>query len=79
LFTELSNNNGGWDSIPLILTMKHISKRERKHTVKKTTHLVAHSELLANGKIWIRMERPRHQQMATKPGALRKDNDLITE
>ena len=64
---------------PPYLIMKHISKRERKHTVKKTTHLVAHSELLADGKIWIRMERPRYKQMATKQGALRKDNDLKTE
>lgn len=59
--------------------MKHISKRERKHTTKKTTHLVARSELLADGKVWIRMERPRHKQMVNKQRAFGEGNDLNAE
>jgi hypothetical protein len=59
--------------------MKHISKRERKHTTKKTTHIVARTELLADGKIWIRMERPRHQQMADEQRTPGKGDDLKTE
>jgi hypothetical protein len=59
--------------------MKHISKRERKHPTKKTTHIVARTELLADGKIWIRMERPRHQQMADEQRPPCQGNDLKTK
>jgi hypothetical protein len=59
--------------------MKHISKRERKHTTKKTTHIVARTELLADGKIWVRMERPRHQQMVDEQRTHFKRHDLKTE
>jgi len=59
--------------------MKHISKRERKHPTKKTTHIVARSELLANGKIWVRMERPRHQQMVDEQKTHHKGDDLETK
>ena len=65
--------------LPLLYTMKHISKRERKHTTKKTTHLVARSELLADGKVWIRMERPRHKQLAAEKRTPGKGNDLNAE
>lgn len=63
-------------SSPLLLRMK---KRERKHIPKKTTHLVARSELLANGKIWIRMERPRHQQMDVEKRSQSQGDDLRDE
>jgi hypothetical protein len=59
--------------------MKHISKRERKHPTKKTTHIVARAELLADGKIWIRMERPRHQQMVDEQRPPGKGDDLQNE
>jgi hypothetical protein len=59
--------------------MKHISKRERKHPTKKTTHIVARTELLTNGKIWVRMERPRHQQMADEQRTPGKGDDLKDE
>jgi hypothetical protein len=59
--------------------MKHISKRERKHTTKKITHFVARTELLANGKIWVRMERPRHQQMVDEQRPPCQGDDLKDE
>jgi hypothetical protein len=59
--------------------MKHISKRERKHPTKKTTHIVARSELLANGKIWIRMERPLNKPMVDEQRPPGKGDDLKTE
>ena len=65
--------------LPLLYTMKHISKRERKHTTKKTTHLVARSELLANGKIWIRMDGARHKQMDVAKRSQGKGDDLCDE
>lgn len=64
--------------LPLLYTMKHISKRERKHTTKKTAHLVARSELLADGKIWIRMERTRYKQVDDTKRTQGKGDDLNT-
>jgi hypothetical protein len=59
--------------------MKHISKRERKHPTKKTTHIVARTELLANGKIWIRMERPLNKPMVDEQRTPCKGDDLKDE
>jgi hypothetical protein len=59
--------------------MKHIYKRERKHPTKKTAHFVARAELLANGKIWVRMERPQHQQMVDEQRPPCKGDDLKDE
>jgi hypothetical protein len=59
--------------------MKHISKRERKHPTKKTAHFVARTELLADGKIWVRMERPQHQQMVDEQRPPGKGDDLETK
>jgi hypothetical protein len=59
--------------------MKHISKRERKHPTKKTAHFVARTELLANGKIWVRMEHPRHQQVVDEQRPPGKGDDLKDE
>lgn len=54
----------------------HKSKRERKHTTKKTAVIVARTELLADGKIWIRMERPRNQFVATGKRPQDKGDDI---
>jgi hypothetical protein len=59
--------------------MKHISKRERKHPTKKTTHIVARTELLADGKIWVRMERPLNKPMVDEQRPHCKGDDLKTE
>jgi hypothetical protein len=59
--------------------MKHISKRERKHPTKKTTHIVARTELLANGKIWIRMERPLNKPMVDEQRTSCESDDLKDE
>jgi hypothetical protein len=59
--------------------MKHISKRERKHPTKKTAHIVARTELLADGKIWVRMERPLNKPMADEQRPPCKGDDLKDE
>jgi hypothetical protein len=59
--------------------MKHISKRERKHPTKKTTHFVARTELLANGQIWVRMERPLNKPMVDEQRPPCKGDDLKDE
>jgi hypothetical protein len=56
-----------------------MKKRERKHIPKKTAHLVARSELLANGKIWVRMDGTRHQQMDVSKRSQGKGDDLRDE
>jgi len=56
-----------------------MKKRERKHISKKTAYLVARSELLANGKIWIRMDGTRHQRMDVEKRPQSQGNDLGNE
>jgi len=56
-----------------------MKERERKHNPKKTAHLVARSELLANGKIWVRMDGTRHQQMDVSKRSQSKGDDLRNE
>ena len=70
---------GRGNTLPIIFYMKHTPKRERKHPTKKTTHIVARSELLANGKIWIRMERPLNKPVADEQRPRCQGNDLETK
>jgi hypothetical protein len=56
-----------------------MKKRERKHIPKKTAHLVARSELLANGKIWVRMDGARHKPMDVSKRSQNEGDDLRNE